>query len=78
MDGCHAFLKSHGVDGFEEVPDTLFGEQNARIAANAGEDNVEEILVDGFFCSRVRAFETAVAQRVCDVVDNGNRVLGLL
>lgn len=72
--GSDTAVKCHVEDGVDQVPRPLLGEQHTRIAADAVEDDVQQVLVHGFFRGGVRALKTALTQRIRDGVDHGNRV----
>ena len=59
--GRHAPLERHIVHRLDDRPCTSLGERNAGIAADTVQNDVQEVLVDGFFGRRVGALKPTVA-----------------
>lgn len=59
--GRHAPLERHIVHRLDDRPCTSLGERNAGIAADTVQNDVQEVLVDGFFSRRVGALKPTVA-----------------
>ena len=67
--GSDAAVKCHVEDGVHQLPRPLLRQQHAGVASNAVQDDVQQVLVDRFFRSRVRTLKAALTQCVGNVVD---------